>query len=294
MRPAEPKTTPMPPIAPPMQQTATTHLRSRLLSDVGVPHAFSTRSGGVSTGIFASLNFGNPGDLPPEQRDPPANIAENFRRLLRDIDASDRRIVEVHQVHGCDVRVVHTAGPDHATPDNRDTKADALVTDDPARIIAVRVADCTPILLSSSDGRVVASVHAGWRGVVGGVLTEAVRAMAGLGVRPADIVAAIGPCIGGGRAPTFEIGPEVVAEFQRAFGQDGATPVLSPIPGPANKALADQQMALRIQLRSAGVPDAQIETLPYCTVQRSDLFFSHRRDQGRTGRMVGLIGPRSR
>lgn len=273
---------------------------SSLLCDCRVPHGFSTRAGGVSVATpaadFSSLNFGNPGDL-VEHRDPPANIARNFEILAAAIRAPGREIVQVHQVHGAAVHVVRRGAAAHATPS--DTKADAIVTDDPTRLLAVRVADCCPILLSSADGRVVAAVHAGWRGVVcanqlasedaaalggSGVLAPTVLAMRALGA--SSLVAAIGPCIS---MEHFEVGSEVLGEFRAAFGaaceQRG---LLRAAPG--GKGFIDLQGCLREQLLSLGVE--KIDTLARCTVREPDLFFSHRRDKGRTGRMVGVIGPR--
>lgn len=257
-------------------------LRSALLEDVRVPHAFTTRAGGVSAGVFASLNFGNPMDLPDAQRDPPANIAENFRRVLAAISAPEREVVQVYQVHGPRAHVFRPGAPSRDTgPDGPlDFKADALVTDDPARVVAVRVADCAPVLLASDDGRLVAAVHAGWRGVVEGVAPAAVRALRDLGAR--DIVGAIGPCIG---PDAFEVGPEVLDAFLRAFPDD---PPLRPRPG--GKGDVNLKECLRRQLVAAGVRD--VDVLDGCTASDPARFFSHRREQGRTGRMIGLIGPR--
>jgi polyphenol oxidase len=265
---------------------------SAMLTSVGVPHAFSTRHGGVSSGIFASLNFGNPGELPPEQRDPPANIRRNWIVLKQSIASAipdsrpePREIIEVYQVHGAAVCVVLRGDATPRDADGHDIKADAIVTDDPDRLVSVRVADCTPVLIASSDGRIVAAIHAGWRGVVGGVAVEAVKQMVRLGADPAGIVAAIGPCIG---PESFEVGAEVVAEFRRAFG--AATPHVRPIGG--EKALVDLKGALREQLIGVGVNVGRIDVLPQCTVRDAADFFSHRREKGRTGRMVGIIGPR--
>ncbi|MCC6677945.1 MAG: peptidoglycan editing factor PgeF [Phycisphaerales bacterium] len=248
-----------------------------------MPHGFSTRAGGVSGGPFESLNFGNPAELAAERKDPPENIRANFGRLLAVIGAGGRRVVQVHQVHGAGVRVVRAGeerGPG-ALP-----RADAIVTDDAGAMVCIRVADCAPVLMASADGRVVAAVHAGWRGVIEGVGPAAVEAMRGLGAE--RIVAAIGPCIS---AAHFEVGPEVVAEFRRVLG--AGAPVLEHRDAEAaraGKAFIDLKEALRIQLREAGV--AEVEVLPHCTVAEAGLFFSHRRERGVTGRMVGVIGPR--
>ncbi len=250
-------------------------LQSSLLK---CPHGFSTRNGGVSTGIFTSLNFGNPGDL-LEGRDSPANIRANFDRVLGAVDAADREIVQVHQVHG---NLVHIVKAGHVVdPQTPDIKADAIVTNDPRFIVAVRVADCAPILLESSDGAIVAAVHAGWRGAVSGVLSSAVQAMRDLGAT--EIHAAIGPCIG---TAAFEVGPEVLVAFDMRFGADrGITAAQT-----GGKGTINLKRALEIELANAGVK--HVETFANCTVNEPELFFSHRRDRGLTGRMIGFIGPR--
>lgn len=243
-----------------------------------VPHGFSTRHGGVSTGVFASLNFGNPGELPADDRDPPANIAENFSRLFHAIGADGRRVIEVHQVHGAVVDLVTRLHPRRNGPD---PKADAVVTDDPSVMLAIRTADCVPILFASEDGRIVATAHAGWRGVVAGVVPATVAAMAALGAK--GIVAAIGPCISG---EAFEVGDEVAAEFERQFKPETLVVLRRPHwPKPH----IDLKRAIFLQLAASGAVGAQV--LPNCTFTEAHLFFSHRRENGKTGRMASVIGP---
>ncbi len=256
-------------------------LRSSLLAHV--PHAFSTRCGGVSAGCFASLNFGNPSDLPTDQRDPAANIQQNWSRVAAAIDAPSRAIAQVHQVHGGDV-ITLRAGDDPAlTPAPSPTpKADAIVTDAPGLLAAVRVADCAPVLLASSDGRAVAAIHAGWRGVIADVAPRALAALRTIHPNT-PILAAVGPCISFG---AFEVGPEVLAAFEARFGTD---PTILRA-GPNGKGHVDLRAALRRQLLEAGVAD--VDTLPGCTMSEPDRFFSHRGQKGLTGRMVAVIGPK--
>lgn len=265
-------------------------LHSDALASLGIPHAFTTRHGGFSVGPFSSLNFGNPGDLPPDQRDPASNIRANLDLVSRALGAHERDVVQVHQVHAGAVYTVLAGHPAH--PTTNDTKADALVTNDPGRLIAVRVADCVPVLLSSLDGSVVAAAHAGWRGVIADVVPHTVAAMLKLGVpAPSSIVASIGPCIG---PAAFEVGPEVAEAFRARFGP--ATPNVRTAPHPG-KHLVDLKAALCTQLIESGVPI--VDVLPHCTVTTLDpetnlpLFFSHRRDRGHTGRMIAIIGPRT-
>jgi YfiH family protein len=159
-------------------------------------------------------------------------------------------------------------------------KADALVTDDPNRLLAVRVADCVPILLATRDGERVAAVHAGWRGIVAGVLPRAAQILAE--DFPDELLAAIGPCIS---FEAFEVGSEVLAEFRSVFGD--AAPIRANSDGKGHVNLRE---AARLQLLSLDVPQAQIDTTDRCTKRDADEFFSHRRDKGVTGRMAAVIG----
>ena len=247
-----------------------TFYASPLLEAAGVPHAFSTRVGGVSVAPFDSLNLGNPGGCDVQDDSP--HIAENYRLLQRSIGAEHRRRRWVHQVHAD--AVLNADDPAFADAH----KADALFTADPHQLVAVRTADCVPILLATPDGRRVAAVHAGWRGVIAGVLPRTVAALA-----DPHLLAAVGPCIG---FDAFEVGPEVLAAFGARFGD--AAPVRRTT---GDKGQVDLREACRLQLLEAGLSAEQIDTTDRCTVRHADEFFSHRRDHGVTGRMAALIGP---
>ena len=158
-------------------------------------------------------------------------------------------------------------------------QADALVGDDAARVLSVRVADCVPILIATDDGRTVAAVHAGWRGVVGAVAPAALREMR---ADPGRCVAAIGPSIG---FDAFEVGGEVLDAFRQAFGPQALVRRRGD-----GKGHVDLREAVRRQLVAAGVPDDRIDGTDRCTVRDRDEFFSHRRDNGVTGRMAAIIG----
>jgi len=162
--------------------------------------------------------------------------------------------------------------------------ADAIVSIVPQVLLTIRVADCVPILLASPDGRVVGAVHAGWRGVVGNVAAKTVRTMheaGGDAAAPAKLLAAIGPCIS---TEHFEVGEEVADEFvQQGLGETvqrraGAKPHI------------DLQGAVKLQLEQAGV--TAIDTHELCTYRDAREFYSHRRDQGLTGRMAAVIASR--
>ncbi|HZL38081.1 MAG TPA: peptidoglycan editing factor PgeF [Tepidisphaeraceae bacterium] len=255
-------------------ESGVTFYFSPLLRARGVAHAFSTRLGGLSPAPFDSLNLGNPNGC--EIQDDYERIWENYRLLHRAAGcAADEKPCRVHQVHGAGVVRVRggQAFDTHA-------KADAIVGDDPTRVLSVRVADCVPILLADETGRTVAAAHAGWRGVVAGVINVALREMSnGAGV--AGFVAAIGPCIG---PDAFEVGPEVLEEFARVFG--ARAPCRRRADG---KGDVDLRQAVRLQLLAAGIPDSQIDSTDRCTFRDRDEFFSHRRDNGVTGRMAAVI-----
>ena len=251
--------------------------RSPLLAQLNVPHAFSTRLGGLSPKPFDSMNLGNPNGC--DVRDLTDRIRENYKLLLRSAGLEGRELLHLHQVHG--PRVIRVARGRHH--DNNE-KADALVGDDPTRVLSVRVADCVPVLLASDDGRLVAAVHAGWRGVVAGAALSALEEMNRWRDVPASrVVAAIGPSIS---FDAFEVGPEVLDEFTTAFGP--GAPLRRRDDG---KGHVDLREALRRQLEAAGVLPAHIDTTDRCTHAHADEFFSHRRDHGITGRMAAIIAP---
>ncbi len=245
--------------------------QSPLLQEIGVPHAFSTRIGGVSASPFASLNLGNPNGCPAQ--DDPANIVRNYRLLQEAIGCGSRRRVFTHQVHGaCIADVPGTNVTDSIHGRDELGKADAIASRDPAALASIRVADCVPILIASTDGATVAAVHAGWRGVVAEILKAVMLRFNGSECR-----IAIGPHIS---ANHFEVGEEVAAQF----------PPDAVVRAPGRKPHVDLQRAIVLQLKGIGVPEAHIDITDRCTVTHADEFFSHRRDDGVTGRMAALIG----
>lgn len=248
---------------------------SPLLDAAGVPHAFSTRLGGTSPPPFDSLNLGNPNGCAVQ--DDYERIWGNYRLLQAAAGCAGRELCRVHQVHGAGVVRVRAGEPFDTS-----VKADALVGDDPARVLSVRVADCVPVLIATDDGRTVAAVHAGWRGVVAAVAPAALRQMAR---DPARCVAAVGPCIG---FESFEVGGEVLEEFRRAFGPEA--PLRRRDDG---KGHVDLREAVRRQLVAAGIPDARIDVTDRCTARDAGEFFSHRRDHGVTGRLAAIIGAKA-
>jgi hypothetical protein len=249
---------------------------SQKLERLGVRHAFSTRIGGISPPPFDSLNLGNPNGSPVQ--DDYNRIWANYGRLTSSIGCGAATPLRVHQVHG---RAVATV--DSTREFDTDCKADALVSRDCERVISVRTADCVPILISSGNGKTVAAIHAGWRGIVAGIIPAAVQRM--LEVDEAstteEFVAAIGPCIG---YDAFEVGQEVLAEFQSVFG--AKAPIARSTDG---KGSADLRRAVQLQLLSSGLRDENVDSTDRCTVTHREEFFSHRRERGITGRMAAVI-----
>ncbi len=249
--------------------------RSSLLAAAGVPHAFTTRVGGTSPAPNDTLHLGLVRDEPAERQ--PA-IEENFVRLWSAVGFGARERFEVRQVHADGI--LH-AREGRAAQD--EDEADAILSDRIDLALVVRTADCVPILLASADGRVVAAIHAGWRGIVAGVVPVAVRAIG----REYDIVAgdlrvAIGPAIS---VDSYEVGDEVA----QAFGARGLGAFVRR-ETPDAKPCADLRGSAAHQLALCGVAAAAIDVSDRCTFRDRDEFFSHRRDAGRTGRMAAVIG----
>ena len=212
-------------------------------------------------------------------------------RLAATLGMPPARVIRARQVHG---RTVLVATSEDLSPDR---EADAIVTLDPTVAIAVRVADCVPILMADRHGRAVAAVHAGWRGACAGVVIAAVEALAERGVAPADLVVAIGPSIG---ACCYQVDDRVRNAFlactpalRRSSGQAlrrsaGQAASWFTADGPGHWRL-DQWRANVDQLVSAGVPADAIAVSGVCTADHLDTCFSYRKEGPATGRMVAAI-----
>jgi YfiH family protein len=208
------------------------------------------------------------------------------------LDVGSDRLLLVRQVHGSEVAVRRRGAEDWIIPE-----ADAIVSDDPGAAIAVRVADCAPILVADERRGAVGAVHAGWRGAVQSAVTFAVEAMrVEFGTSPADLIAAIGPCLG---ACCGEVGEEVVEAFRLA-GHDEQSIARWFSPGARGRPLLDLPLANADQLAAAGVPRDRIHVAGLCTRTHAGLMHSYRAVGTRAGRMVGAIraglptGPRTR
>jgi polyphenol oxidase len=230
---------------------------SSLLSAIpGLRHAFSTREGGVSGGIYESLNGGL------GSRDDPAHVAENRRRMAQQMGVALERFIGVHQIHSPEV-VVATGpwlgdGP----------RADALVTRTEGIAIGVTAADCGPILLVDPSARVIGAAHAGWKGALTGVLESTVEAMEKLGADRGGIVAAIGPLI---RQHSYEVGGEFVERFLDADADNAVFFIPSAREG---HAMFDLAGFIRMRLENAGV--LMIDDIGVDTYS-DERFYSYRR-----------------
>jgi polyphenol oxidase len=239
---------------------------SRLNAMAGVVHGFSTRQGGCATAPLDSLNLAWDRGVPEETR-------ENWRRFQHAIGLPDCDVAVVHQIHGDRVWAAEPNGD----PLTAQADADAVFTQRPNELVAIRTADCVPVLLAGPG--IVAAVHAGWRGTAKAIVAQAVSALcASAQCEPAQLVAAIGPCIG---LEAYEVGEEVVEGLSERI--DPALFVRRGGPRPH----VDLKAANAALLAQAGV--VEIDILPHCTYSEAT-FFSHRREGGRTGRMAAAIG----
>ena len=259
-------------------------LRSPLLDAAHFAHGFSTRLGGVSLAPFDSLNLqsrqANARVAQGAPRDTDTALATNLARLLSAARIeSDRPVADVSQVHGCTVVAAHEAL--HARGE-----ADAITSVAGGAAVMVRVADCVPLLLACPKSGAVAAVHAGWRGVVAGVVPAALVAMHKLGADGRTLLVAIGPCISGA---SFEIGDEVARVLVDA---DLAACVIQPgVHGPKHH--ADLVAAVTLQLMRCGVSRDHIDDDAPCTYRDAQRFFSFRRDGTHSGRLAAIIAPRA-
>jgi len=234
-------------------------LQAPALSELtDIRHGFFTRSGGVSHGVYATLNGG------VGSNDAPGNVAENRARMAVALGVAPDRLLTAYQIHSPDVVVADKPW----TQENR-PRADAIVTRTPRLAIGVSTADCGPLLLADAKARVIGAAHAGWRGALTGVVEAAVAAMERLGAERSRIVAALGPAI---RQPNYEVGPEFVARF---LAPDDDNPRFFAPSERNGHAMFDLAGYIADRVQRAGV--AKFEDLALCTFAEPERFFSYRR-----------------
>jgi polyphenol oxidase len=240
----------------------------------GIRHSFFTRAGGVSAGIYDSLNGGL------GSRDAPANVAANRARMAAALGVAPDRLLTAYQIHSADAVVAQAPWSPQARP-----RADAIVTRVPGLAIGVTTADCGPVLFADAQARVIGAAHAGWRGAFGGVLDATIAAMEGCGAERGRIVAALGPMIS---QPNYEVGPEFVARFAAA---DRANEAFFTPSARADHAQFDLAGYIAARLRRLGI--ARIEDTGRCTYAAPAEFFSYRgsthRGEPDYGRHVNAI-----
>ncbi len=249
-------------------------VKADTLSLPGIRHAFFTREGGVSAGLYESLNGG------VGSHDSAFHVAENRARMAASLGVAPPRFLTAYQVHSPNVVVAETPWASEARP-----RADAIVTRRPELAIGVTTADCGPILLVDPQARVIGAAHAGWRGALSGVAEATIAAMEQLGATRGQIRAALGPMI---RQNNYEVGRDLIDRFTDE--DPASTPFFVPASRPRH-ALFDLGGYIAARLRRVGI--GHIEDLGLCTYGDPTLFYSYRRATHRAendyGRHVNAI-----
>lgn len=246
------------------------------LAHPGIVHGFFGRAGGVSEGIYASLNCG------PGSRDDAAHVAQNRKRVAHALGMAPAQLITLYQIHSPNVVIVHEPWDASAPP-----QADALVTNTPGLTLGILTADCAPVLFADHDAGVIGAAHAGWKGALSGVVENTIAAMETLGAKRARITAVIGPCIA---QASYEVGQEFLARFtpdeqQRFF-----------IPSSRkNHHQFDLPAYVTSTAQAAGLQ--RIAALAMDTCSDPDRYFSYRRttlaNEPDYGRQISAIGLRT-
>ena len=242
---------------------------------------FSTRLGGVSRGIFASMNLGfNRGD--PEE-----NVFENYRRICRSMGICSEQLVFPDQVHDCVVRRASAADRGKGITRARDyAGVDSQITDEPGVALVVFGADCVPVFFYDPVHRAIGVAHAGWKGTAAGIVQNTVlRMQEEFHTKPSELVTVIGPSIG---QECYEVGAEVAAAFRNRF--EHTEGILRESPGgEADKYMLNLWEANRRLLADAGIATEHITVSGLCTMCRQELLFSHRATAGKRGSLAGFL-----
>lgn len=242
-------------------------IRSQLLASHGMIGVFSLRTGGVSLPPFDSQNFG------AGLGDSDHNIAQNLQKLIKSaqLPSIPHQAVQAHKIG---LLWCNGTGKMHQQ------QADILITDQSDTALAVRVADCLPVLLAEPESGLVTAVHAGWRGTVAGIVKEAIQAMLEHGAKPKNLLASLGPCIG---PCCFVIGSDTADALAKSAADADAFITH------ASGIHADLAAINRLQLLEAGLDENHIELNRACTVCETERFFSFRRDGKCTGRQLAVV-----
>lgn len=236
-------------------------------------HAIFTRRGGYSQAPFDTLNLGS------SVGDDPEAVRKNYEQTCRVVNITPEQTVSCHLIHSAVVLTIHSANRQRLMG-----KADGLITATPEVYLSMRFGDCTPLIFFDPIRGAVGLAHAGWRGTMQNIAGATVSAMVEqLGCRAADIIAVIGPAIG---PCCYEVGPEVITAAAGAFSDSAG--LFTRRNGRADQAHFDLWAANHRQLTAARV--TQVIQSGLCTACRTDQFFSHRAERGRTGRFGVIIG----
>lgn len=250
----------------------------------GVKHLFTTRTGGTSSGCYASMN------LSVKRDDKRNNIEENYRRVCYAAGVYPRDLVMVNQVHGTDVLYVDQQNRGEGLVKPARFQADGMITDKPDVVLTTFHADCVPVYFYSPDSHIIALVHSGWRGTVNNIAGKTVdKLVREYNINPNTLLVGIGPHID---ACCFEVGPEVVEAFAQAFPEEAHDSIIKPHPlgEQTDKRYIDLQAAIMIELATESVPPWNITASDLCTCCRPDYFFSHRKLGPARGTMVAMLG----
>ena len=242
-------------------------------------HGCSTRLGGVSTGIHATMNLGfQNGDLPD-------NVYENYRRICDAIGIEPESVVHAKQTHKDYVRVV--TAKDRGKGYNRDRDyddIDALITNEPGITLTILTADCVPVFIVDPVEKAIGLVHSGWRGTVQRITEKTVKSMQdNFGCKPKNLLAVTGPCI---CSNCYEVGPEVADAFHDEFGSDMFLKISHQHNG---KTHIDLSETIIRTLLAAGLDSASVVKSGLCTACNSELLFSHRITQGKRGTLASFL-----
>lgn len=240
-------------------------IRPKIFNSHAIIAAQSTRLGGVSNVPFNSMNLGL------SVNDEESNVLKNRALFFNGLGIELSQLAISHQVHGNEVLLV--------TEEGRKEGYDAQITKKKNIFLVVSVADCTPILIYDTKNETVAAIHAGWKGTVGNIVRNTLLKMQEhFGTNGKDCKAFIGACIS---YSNFEVGEEVAMHFDSSLKRFDTT---------KQKWFVDLKAANKKQLTDFGLLPENIEITNYCTVANNDLFFSHRKEKGKTGRMMAVIG----
>ncbi len=260
------------------------YLSFPVLSEISfLKHAFSTRLGGVSSDIFSSMNFGVDAFT---VKDDPANIMENYTRMANSIGVDPHSLVISRQVHKTNIRVVNEndRGKGLFSPTDYE-EIDGLITNQPNITLVTKYADCVPLYFVDPKNKAIGLTHSGWRGTVKKIGKITVEEMnKNFGSNPKDIIAVVGPSI---CVDCYEIGEEVAEEFKKAFPKHYENGIL--IAKGNGKYQLNLWEANRTVLSEAGLLPENIHISGVCTCCNSDLFFSHRKTEGKRGSLAAFL-----